>query len=78
MLDYILILSISGLFSGLLAGVLGIGGGAILVSLLLAFKNTPLQAVATSSMAIVIIASSGSLQNRRMGNLNLQKVFLFR
>merc|ERR1712070_393126 len=27
-------------------------------------------------MAIVIIASSGSLQNRRMGNLNLQKVFL--
>ena len=71
MLDYILILSISGLFSGLLAGVLGIGGGAILVSLLLAFKNTPLQAV-----AIVIIASSGSLQNRRMGNLNLQKVFL--
>ena len=76
MLDYILILSISGLFSGLLAGVLGIGGGAILVSLLLAFKNTPLQAVATSSMAIVIIASSGSLQNRRMGNLNLQKVFL--
>ena len=76
MLDYILILSISGLFSGLLAGVLGIGGGAILVSLLLAFQNTPLQAVATSSVAIVIIAFSGSLQNRRMGNLSLQKVFL--
>ncbi|MFY0609163.1 MAG: sulfite exporter TauE/SafE family protein [Candidatus Atelocyanobacterium thalassa] len=76
MLDYILILSISGLLSGLLAGVLGIGGGAILVSLLLAFQNTPLQAVATSSVAIVIIAFSGSLQNRRMGNLSLQKVFL--
>ncbi len=76
MLNYILILSISGLLSGLLAGVLGIGGGAVIVSLLLAFQNTPLQAVATSSVAIVIIALSGSLQNRRMGNLNLQKVFL--
>ncbi|MGB3759530.1 MAG: sulfite exporter TauE/SafE family protein [Rivularia sp. (in: cyanobacteria)] len=68
------LLVISGLISGILAGLLGIGGGTILVPILLAFGYTPLQAVATSSLAIVITATSGTIQNWRMGYINFKKV----
>ncbi len=71
-----LLLVISGLISGILAGLLGIGGGTILVPILLAFGYTPLQAVATSSLAIVITATSGTIQNWRMGYINFKQVIL--
>ncbi|MEA5508953.1 sulfite exporter TauE/SafE family protein [Crocosphaera sp. UHCC 0190] len=76
MLDNILVLIVSGLFSGLLAGILGIGGGTVLVPLLIALNHTPLQAVATSSLAIVITSLSGSIQNWRMGYFNWRQVIL--
>ncbi|MGK7883141.1 MAG: TSUP family transporter, partial [Crocosphaera sp.] len=76
MLVEILILIVSGLGSGLLAGILGIGGGTVLVPLLLTLNYTSLQAIATSSLAIVITSSSGSIQNWRMGYLNFQRVIL--
>lgn len=44
-----LILSGGGLFSGILAGLLGIGGGTILVPLLVAIGYVPVKAAATSS-----------------------------
>lgn len=69
-----LLLVISGLFAGILAGLLGIGGGTVLVPILLAFGYTPLQAVATSSLAIVITATSGTIQNWRMGYIDFKKV----
>ncbi|MEM6403307.1 MAG: sulfite exporter TauE/SafE family protein [Cyanobacteria bacterium P01_D01_bin.116] len=69
-----LLLLISGLFAGILAGLLGIGGGTVLVPILLAFNKTPLQAVATSSLAIVITATSGTIQNWRMGYIDFKKV----
>ncbi len=65
-----------GLFSGSLAGLLGIGGGSVLVPIIVALGYLPIQAVATSSLAIVITSLSGSIQNYRMGNLKWQKVFL--
>ena len=69
-----LLLLISGLFAGILAGLLGIGGGTVLVPILLAFNKTPLQAVATSSLAIVITATTGTIQNWRMGYIDFKKV----
>ncbi|WP_414619887.1 sulfite exporter TauE/SafE family protein [Calothrix sp. CCY 0018] len=69
-----LLLVISGLIAGILAGLLGIGGGTVLVPILLAFGYTPLQAVATSSLAIVITATSGTIQNWRMGYIDFKKV----
>lgn len=71
-----LLLTIGGLISGILAGFLGIGGGTVLVPLLVALENTPVQAVATSSLAIVITAISGSIQNWRMGYFDLKRVAL--
>ena len=69
-----LLLVISGLIAGILAGLLGIGGGTVLVPLQLAFGYSPLQAVATSSLAIVITATSGTIQNWRMGFIDFKKV----
>ena len=70
----LLILGAAGLFAGILAGFLGIGGGTVLVPLLVALKYTPVQAVATSGLSIVITALSGSIQNWRMGYLSLSQV----
>jgi uncharacterized membrane protein YfcA len=70
----ILVLAIGGLVSGIMAGLLGIGGGVILVPLLVSLGNEPIKATATSSLAIVITSVSGSIQNWRMGYFNLKKV----
>ena len=69
-----LILGSGGLVSGILAGLLGIGGGTILVPLLVALNYAPVQAVATSSLAILITSVSGTLQNWRMGYFNGKQV----
>ncbi|MEG4232337.1 sulfite exporter TauE/SafE family protein [Microcoleus sp. Pol11C3] len=70
----LLILGVAGIFAGILAGFLGIGGGTVLVPLLVALNYAPVQAVATSGLSIVITAISGSIQNWRMGYLNLSQV----
>ncbi len=73
-LSNFLILSTAGLLAGILAGFLGIGGGTLLVPILLALGYQPVEAVATSSLSILITALSGSLQNWRMGFLRWQRV----
>lgn len=70
------ILIVSGLGAGLLAGLLGIGGGTVLFPILLALGYSPLQAVSTSSLAIVITASSGSFQNWRMGFVDRDRILM--
>ena len=69
-----LFIGISGFFSGILAGFLGIGGGTILVPFLVALGYTPIQAVATSALAITITALSGTIQNWRMGYIKPQSI----
>ena len=65
-----------GLFAGILAGFLGIGGGVLMVPLLIALGLNVDQATATSLFAILITASVGSLQNWRLGYLRLRPVLL--
>lgn len=67
-------LSVGGLVSGVLAGFLGIGGGTVLVPLLVALGYTPVKAIATSSLAILITSISGSVQNWRMGYFDGKRV----
>ena len=69
-----LFLAVSGIFSGVLSGLLGIGGGFIIVSLLVALGYPPIQAVATSSLVIVLSSSTGSFYNWRSGYLDLKRV----
>lgn len=67
-------LAAGGLVAGLLAGVLGIGGGTVLVPFLVLLGYPPVQGVGTSSLAILVTAISGTLQNWRMGYLDPAKV----
>lgn len=69
-----LILATGGLVAGIMAGLLGIGGGVILVPLLVTLGYTPVQAVATSSLAILITSVAGSVQNLRMGYFGFKRV----
>ncbi|MBE9043720.1 sulfite exporter TauE/SafE family protein [Pleurocapsales cyanobacterium LEGE 10410] len=69
-----LVLALGGVFSGVLAGILGIGGGFIIVSMLVALGYTPIQSVATSTLVIILSSSTGSFYNWRRGYLNLQRV----
>lgn len=76
MADSWFLLMVFGLISGLLAGLLGIGGGTVLVPFMVALGIAPIKAVATSSFAIIITSLSGSIQNWRMGYLDLKRVLL--
>jgi uncharacterized protein len=69
-----LLLLASGIASGILAGLLGIGGGTILVPILVAIGYTPVQAVGSSSLAILLTSISGTIQNFRMGVLNWGRI----
>ena len=71
-----LILIIVGLLAGVLAGFLGIGGGTVMVPVMVALGLSGVQAVGTSTLAILVIALAGSVQNWRMGYLNLNNVLL--
>lgn len=69
-------LFLGGIVSGLLAGLMGIGGGTILVPILVFLNYQAVQAVATSTLAIVMTSLSGSLQNWFMGYLDIKRVLL--
>jgi uncharacterized membrane protein YfcA len=71
-------LSIAGLIAvgvvvGILAGILGIGGGVIVVPvLILVFGASDLVAKGTSLLMMVPTAISGTLGNARRSNVNLR------
>ncbi len=73
--DVILLLAV-GTFAGVLAGFLGIGGGTVMVPVMVALGLSGVQAVGTSTLAILIISLGGSLQNWRMGFLNVKNVLM--
>lgn len=68
------ILVVGGLVAGILAGTLGIGGGSVLVPLMVYVGFTPINAIGTSSFAILLTSLSGSIQNWRMGYIDGRKV----
>ncbi|HEY9845424.1 MAG TPA: sulfite exporter TauE/SafE family protein [Candidatus Caenarcaniphilales bacterium] len=71
---YGLALAIGGFITGVVTGLSGLGGGILLVPLLVSTGTTPVQAVATSTFAKLMIAASGSWHNWRSGNLDCQRV----
>ena len=73
-MSFDLMLVLGGLVSGVLAGVLGIGGGSVLVPLMVSLGFTPINAIATSSLAILLTSLSGSIQNWRMGYIDWRKI----
>ncbi len=62
-----------GVVAGVLAGMLGIGGGALFVPALVALVGlSQVDAEATSLLAIVPVAVVGAYRQRAYGNLRLQ------
>ncbi len=64
------LLLLFGIFTGVLAGLLGIGGGLLLVPALILSGASTIQATATSLIGVFLSATSGSLRNLRAGELN--------
>lgn len=74
---------ITGVLAGITAGLLGLGGGAVIVPILyglflmqdLAPASTMQLAVGTSLATIIFTAISSGLSHYRLGNVNLKTVF---
>jgi uncharacterized protein len=62
-----------GLLAGLVAGMLGVGGGILFVPALVVFLGLPqVQAEATSLLAIIPVALVGAANQSRYGNFRLR------
>ncbi|MGF1495352.1 MAG: sulfite exporter TauE/SafE family protein [Elainellaceae cyanobacterium] len=70
----LVLLCLVGIGVGILAALLGIGGGLLMVPILTLWGATPIQAIATSLVGIVLSSTSGTFQNWRTGRLNLERV----
>ena len=65
-----------GIVVGIISALLGIGGGLLYVPALSAVGASPIQAVATSLVAITFGAISGTIQNWQMNSLKIEAVSL--
>lgn len=71
-MDYLVL--VIGFLTGVISGFLGVGGGLIIVpALILLFNFLPLQAVATSILAIFIIMISSVLTHRSYGSIKISR-----
>jgi uncharacterized protein len=62
-----------GFVAGMAGGLLGVGGGVVFVPALVVFAHlSQLEAVATSLVAIVLVAVVGTVRQREYGNLRLR------
>ena len=62
-----------GFVAGFAGGLLGVGGGVVFVPALAVFAHlTQLEAVATSLVAIVLVALVGTARQREYGNVRLR------
>ena len=62
-----------GFAAGMAGGLLGVGGGVLFVPALVVFAHlSQLEAVATSLVAIVLVALVGAARQREYGNIRLR------
>jgi uncharacterized membrane protein YfcA len=65
---------LAGIAAGVFAGLTGAGGGLLLVPVLVLFGLPAISAIATSNLAIVVTASSGTATNSIRFGLNWRRV----
>lgn len=71
-MDLVALLAL-GFAAGMAGGLLGVGGGVLFVPALVVFAHeSQLEAVATSLVAIVLVALVGAWRQREYGNLRLR------
>ncbi|RDI20752.1 hypothetical protein DFR41_110160 [Pseudacidovorax intermedius] len=57
----VLALGVTGALSGLLSGLLGVGGGFVIVPMLGAFSNVPIRGIVATSLAVIALVSVGGV-----------------
>jgi uncharacterized protein len=66
-------LLVLGFAAGMAGGLLGVGGGILFVPALVVFAHlSQLEAIATSLVAIVLVAVGGAARQRNYGNVRLR------
>lgn len=69
----IIVLILIGLASGILAGLLGVGGGIIMVPAMLVFFSIPSVVAKGTSLAVIVpTAIMGTLRNRKNSNVDIR------
>ena len=62
-----------GFLAGMAGGLLGVGGGVLFVPALVLFADeSPLGAIGTSLVAVVIMSVVGAVRQRKYGNMRLR------
>ncbi len=68
---------LTGLVTGWLSALLGIGGGVVLIPMLVYFFNMTIHQAAGTSLAVILpTALVGAYQHYRLGHVNLQVTIL--
>lgn len=70
------LLLVVGVITGVLSGILGIGGGILMVPVLTFFGVPLVQATATSLVGVLLSSTSGSIRNFSAGELNWKNSLL--
>lgn len=70
------LLAVFGIVTGILSGLLGIGGGLLMVPALTLFNVPLVQATATSLVGVFLSSVSGSIRNLSAGELNWRSSLL--
>ena len=66
-----------GVAAGMAGGLVGVGGGVLFVPALVVFaEESQLGAIATSLVAVVLVAVVGTARQRKYGNLRLRDGFV--
>ena len=74
-MQFIIILTISGLFAGLLGGVLGIGGGIVLMPILRFFVGlSPALASGTCIITVFFTTLGGAFRHYKLGHVKLRPI----
>ncbi|MDD2059664.1 sulfite exporter TauE/SafE family protein [Pseudomonas sp. GD03860] len=62
-------LAFTGLLSGLLSGLLGVGGGFVIVPALSRYTNLPMKSIVATSLAVIALVSTGSVVSASIGGV---------
>jgi uncharacterized membrane protein YfcA len=62
-------LAFTGLLSGLLSGLLGVGGGFVIIPALSRYTNLPMKSIVATSLAVIALVSTGSVISASIGGV---------
>lgn len=62
-------LAFTGMLSGLLSGLLGVGGGFVIIPALNRYTNLDMKSIVATSLAVIALVSTGSVVSASLGGV---------